>query len=211
MAWRLYRCPEPSTLAELEHAADPNQALDDIKAQVNAISTLPKNTERPVVAKITVRSMVMQLALAGATTEMVLKQLAEEVRTELLELGIISHVDILYRRRDEISVDVSEHTLRAYNLRFSEITAAINNASVDIPGGSIKADQGEMLLRSNGQRYGAGELSQIPLINRADGSQVTLGDVADVRDIFEDNDVSANLDGKPAMLLHISRVAVRIP
>ena len=195
-----------STMAELDHAADPNQALDDIKAQINAISTLPKNTERPVVAKITVRSMVMQLALAGATTETVLKQLAEEVRTELLELGVISHVDILYRRRDEISVEVSEQTLRAYGLRFSDITAAINGASVDIPGGSIKAAEGEMLLRSNGQRYGAEALRQIPLINRTDGTQVLVGDVAQVRDIFEDNDVSATLDGKPAMLLHLSRV-----
>lgn len=195
-----------STIAELDHAADHNQALDDIKAQVNAISTLPKNTERPVVAKITVRSMVMQLALAGATTESVLKQLAEEVRTELLELGVISHVDIMYRRRDEISIELSEHTLRAYGLRFSDISEAINNASIDIPGGSIKADEGEMLLRSNGQAYGADGLRRIPLISRADGTQVLLGDVAEVHDIFEDNDVSATLDGKPALLLHLSRV-----
>jgi len=195
-----------NTTAELEADADASVALDDIKAQVNAIATLPKNTERPIVSKITVQSMVMQIAISGATTERVLKTLAEQLRKELLELPEISFVDILYRRRDEISVEISELTLREHGLSFANITDAINRASVDIPGGSIKSSNGEILLRSNGQRYSAEDLANISVLGRTDGTQLLLGDVANIIDGFEQNDVSATFDGKPAMLLQISRV-----
>ncbi|MEY2909163.1 MAG: hypothetical protein RLZZ602_1686, partial [Pseudomonadota bacterium] len=180
-----------STTAELEADADASVALDDIKAQVNAIATLPKNTERPIVSKITVQSMVMQIAISGATTERVLKTLAEQLRKELLELPEISFVDILYRRRDEISVEISELTLREHGLSFANITDAINRASVDIPGGSIKSSNGEILLRSNGQRYSAEDLANISVLGRTDGTQLLLGDVANIIDGFEQNDVSA--------------------
>ena len=52
---------------ELIIQADPTKALDDIKAQVNAITSFPASTERPIVAQVTVRSMVMQLAIHGDT------------------------------------------------------------------------------------------------------------------------------------------------
>ncbi len=195
-----------TTLAELETRADANKALDDIKAQVNAIPSLPKSTERPIVTKITVQSMVMQIAIAGKTTERVLKQLADEVRNELLELPEISHVDTLYRREDEISVEVSEVTLREHGLSFASIARAIDRASVDIPGGSIKSPTGEVLLRSNGQRYSAAELEDVPVLSRSDGTQLELGSIARLRDGFEQTDISANFDGAPAMLLQISRV-----
>ena len=65
---------------ELEMDADQAKALDDIKAQVNAISTFPANTERPIVSQVTMRSLVAQIAVHGDTDERSLKNITESIR-----------------------------------------------------------------------------------------------------------------------------------
>ena len=142
-----------SVAIELDMKADKAKALDDIKAQVNAISTFPANTERPIVSQVTMRSMVAQIAVHGNTDERSLKNITQSIRTDLLELPEVSLVETLYMRPDEISVEVSDDTLRRHQLTLAQIAQAIRSSSVDIPGGSVKADAGEIRLRSTGQRY----------------------------------------------------------
>ena len=107
-----------SVAVELEMDADKAKALDDIKAQINAISTFPANTEPPIVSQVTMRSLVAQIAVHGDTDERSLKNITESIRKDLLELSEVSLVETLYMRADEISVEISEATLRRHQLTF---------------------------------------------------------------------------------------------
>lgn len=190
---------------ELAIATEIGKALDDVKAQVNAITTLPANTERPIVSQMTLRTMVNQILVSGATDEHTLKDLTEQVREELLELPQISHVEMMYVREDEISVEISERTLRQYGLSLRAVADAIRDSSIDVPGGSLKTAGGEILLRATGQRYQAEQFANIPVISRADGTIVTLADIATISEGFENKDMGASLNGDPAMMLQVSR------
>ena len=108
-------------ILELTSAAVQNRALDDVKAQVNAISTFPANTERPVVTSVSLRSVVMYIAVSGDTDERSLKNLSESLREEMLEIPSVSLVDTMYVRPDEISVEIPEHTLRLYGLTLGQV------------------------------------------------------------------------------------------
>jgi len=191
---------------QLHTDANKSKALDDITAQVNSISTFPANTERPVISELTVMSMIFQLAVAGNTDERSLKEITEEIRLELTELPGVSQVKPLYMRDYEISIEVAENTLRQHNLTLGNIADAIRDSSIDIPGGAIKTSGGEIMLRTRGQMYTGREFEEITVIARNDGTRVTLGDIATVIDGFEDSDVSARLDGEPALLLEVARV-----
>ena len=195
-----------SVMIEVDRDADLSKALDDVKAQVNAISTFPANTERPIVSQLTMQSLVIQLALHGDTDEKSLKFLVEGIRRDLLELPAVSLIETLYLRPDEISVEVSESTLRRYGLTISRIAEAIRRSSIDIPGGSVRTDGGEIRLRSTGQRYSGDELSNIVVASRPDGSRLLLKDVATIVDGFEEIDQYAELNGEPTMLIQIWRV-----
>jgi len=191
---------------ELTSRSFQDRALDDVKAQVNAISTFPANTERPVVSLVSLRSVVMYIAVSGDTDERSLKNLTEGLREEILELPSVSLVDTLYVRPDEISVEIPEHTLRRYGLTLADVSEAIRRSSIDIPGGSIKTDAGEVRLRGTAQRYSGKELENIPVITHPDGTRIPLGDIATIRDGFEDQDLAASLDGKPTQLLKVWRL-----
>lgn len=191
---------------ELHHSADKSKALDDINAQVNSITTFPVETERPVIAEVTVLSTVFQIAISGPTDERSLKELAEQIRDDLTELPEVSQVETLYMRPYEISIEVSEHALRQYGLNIERVADAIRQSSVDVPGGVVKATGGEVMLRAKGQRYRGREFEDIPVLTRADGTVLTVGDVATIVDGFEDTDLKARFDGNPAVILQVSRV-----
>jgi multidrug efflux pump subunit AcrB len=192
--------------AELEEDADNRKVLDDIKAVVDRIETFPVETEKPVVAEGETRRRVITVVLYGDTTEKTLKELAERTRDELTALSGISQVEVAGVRNYEISIEVSEEALRRYGLSFQQVADAVRRSSLDLPGGVVKTEGGEVLLRTKGQRYRGHEFEDVVVITRPDGTQVTLADVGTVIDGFEDSDTATRFDGKPAALVQVYRV-----
>src|SRR5690606_2061280 len=111
-----------------------------------------------------------------------LKEFAKDVRDELKKLPGVSKVEVVGALDYEVSIEVSEHKLREYGLTFDQMVAAVRGSSVDLPGGSIKADNGNILLRAKGQAYRQQDFADIVLINRADGTRLLLGDIATIKD-----------------------------
>jgi multidrug efflux pump subunit AcrB len=82
----------------------------------------------------------------------------------------------------------------------------VRRSSLDLPGGRIKTDGGEVLLRTKGQAYWGAEFEELVVLTRPDGSRVLLSDVATVVDGFEDIDLEATFDGEPTATIRVSRV-----
>ena len=192
--------------AELFESTDPSRALDEIKNQVDSITTFPKETEKPITNLVNPKRKVLDLALTGPTNEKELKELAEEIRYELTQLKGLSQAEIAAVRPYEISIEVSEESLRRHGLSFQEIATAVRKSSLDVPGGTIKTDSGDILLRTTGQAYQGQEFENLIVRTRADGTRIYLKDVAEVVDGFSDTDLSFRFNKSPAALITVSRV-----
>lgn len=191
---------------EILEGFDSSQVANDIKSQVDGINTLPVETEKPIVSKFLFRGGVMQIILAGDTDERTLKEIGEDLRERLAGLDGISQVETSFTRPYEISVEVSEQMLRRHGLSLAQVGEAIRRTSVDMPGGSVRTEGGEILLRTEGQAYTARELEDVVVLTRADGTQLFLRDIATLVDGFEEGDLRARLDGTPAMMVKVFRV-----
>ncbi len=194
-----------TVLVELELGSDTRKVLDDVKARVDAIETFPELTEKPVVAEITNRRQVLDVAISGNADEFALKALGEQVRDELAALPEITVVELASARPYEITIEVSENDLRRYGLTFDQVAAAVRSSSLDLPGGSVRTAGGEILLRTKGQAYVGREFEDLVLLSRPDGTHIRLGDVADVVDGFAETDQFARFDGNNAVLVQIYR------
>ncbi|MFQ5416634.1 MAG: efflux RND transporter permease subunit, partial [Myxococcota bacterium] len=192
--------------AELLPGEDLSDLADEIKARVDAIDTFPEETEKPVVSRAVLRRSVIDVALSGHAEEAVLKELAEQVRNEIIVGTDATLVDLAAVRPYEISIEVSERALRRYGLRFDDVATAVRRSSLDLPAGSLDTVGGEILLRAKGQAYRGDEFARIPVVTRPDGSRVLLADVATVIDGFEQTDRWSHFDGEPAVLLQVFRV-----
>ncbi|RKY13372.1 MAG: AcrB/AcrD/AcrF family protein [Planctomycetota bacterium] len=196
-------------MVEIEDFADNSEVLDDVKAAVDRIITFPAETEEPIIKEETMRNHVITMVLYGDASEQTLKELAEQMRDELTAMPTISQVDVTGARRYEISIEVSEGNLRRYGLSFGDVTKAVRNASLDLPGGSVKTTGGEILIRTQGQRYRGGEFEKVVILTRPDGTKVYLSDIATVVDDFEDSDNASYFDGKRSVQLQVYRVGTQ--
>lgn len=191
---------------ELTSGADLNRALNDIKGKVDAITTFPTETEKPIVRAFSASGNVMTMSLASDTDDANIKFVAENLRNDILDIDGISTVNIEYIRPFEISIEVSEFTLRQYGLTLDQISRAIDRASLDLPGGTIRTASGEILLRTKGQVYSGDEYENIVVQSYPDGTQLRLGEIATVKDGFEEGYLDARVNGVNAAIINILRV-----
>ena len=194
-----------SVTVELELGADARKVVDDIKSNVDAIDTFPEQTEQPIIRELTSRQQVIDVAISGETDEFALKALAERVRDELSAVPQITQVEVVGARPYEISIEVAENTLRRHGLTFAAVADAVRRSSVDLPGGSVRSDGGEILLRTVGEASRGEEFADLVLLTRADGSRLILSDVATVVDGFAETDQFARFDGKPTVMVSVFR------
>nr|VFJ64386.1 MAG: Multidrug efflux pump subunit AcrB [Candidatus Kentron sp. FW] len=190
---------------EVEKGHDPPTLLDDIKNRVDAISTFPLDTERPVYSILQRRIKVISVAISADLPERELRELGERVRDDLLALPRISQVDLMGVRSHEIAMEVKQDTLERFGLGFDDITEAIRNTSGDYPAGSLKTRRGEILLRTEGQAYTMEDFARIPVITHPDGTRLTLADIAGIKDGFVEDPSYARFNGQPAVLLLVYR------
>ncbi len=194
-----------SVIAELEFGADSQRVLDEVTNNVQAITTFPVETEKPIIREMVTRSQVTDIAIAGATDVAALKSIAEMVRDGLVALPEVGQVEIVSVPPYEISIEVSEVALRRHRLTFDQVANAVRRSSLDLPGGSVRTERGEILLRTVGQAYRGADYENLVLWTRSDGSRLLLGDVAAVVDGFAETDQRARFDELPAVTVSVYR------
>ncbi|HRU23749.1 MAG TPA: efflux RND transporter permease subunit, partial [Candidatus Latescibacteria bacterium] len=200
-----------SVSVEIEEGADAQRVYQDIQQAIQRISTFPQDAEKPQVALAISRRNVLAILIYGDVDDWVLRDVAEFVREKLLQKPGITQVDLSGVRDYEIHVDISQENLRRYNLTLAQVAQTIRQVAVELPGGSIKSDAGEILLRVEERRDWAREFGDIPIITTPSGVVVHLSDIAEVREGFEDSNRLATFDGQLAVNVDVYRVGDQTP
>ncbi len=214
-----------SVMVEVETGYVVRSVMSDVKSRVDAIENFPEEAETPVLEEILIKNPVMSVTLTADTDETTMRKLAEQVRDDLLTyeapkantIGTllsrafggapkISQVEIAGTRPYEISIEVSEEKLRKLGLRLSDIAQAVRSSTVDLPGGSVRTERGEVILRALGKRYEASQMADVPVKTMANGSIIRLGEIAELVDGFEDVDLSSRFDEDGALVINVYRV-----
>jgi len=192
---------------EILSGQDVTKMLDRVKAAVDGIDNFPEGVERPTTKQFIAINATITVAVSGEMDELTRANLTEEVKDDLDALPEITYTSIIAKKDKEISIEISEKTLRKYNLTLGQISAAIQNLSIDIPSGSIENINGEILIRAQGQGYTADYFSSIPVISDPSGSIVRLGEISEIKDAFSiDYDLEFLFNSLPSNLITIYRV-----
>lgn len=200
-----------SVIADALRGTDMQRLTQDIQKEVDRITTFPLDAEKPQVTLIASKRRVMAVALHGDTDEHVLHELAEQIRDQLLQDPGITQIDLEGLKPLEIAIEIPQDTLRRYRLSLGDIAQRIAAASIELPAGSVKTDSGEILIRVKERRDYGRQFANLPIITTADGSQIKLGDIARVRDGFDESDYYATFNDKPAVILQVYSVGEQTP
>ncbi|MDK2956639.1 MAG: hypothetical protein PWQ57_2135 [Desulfovibrionales bacterium] len=198
------------TVEALE-SADIIRLWQDIKSEIDRVDSFPDEAEEPNIAIDSHKRGVLSIALHGDESEALLREAAEEVRDELLQNPHITQVDLQGVRDYEIHIEIPKASLRRYGLTLGDVANTVSAASVELGGGNLKTESGDILLRMNDRRKTAREYGRIPLLTTTNGAQILLDDVARVSEGFEDTDAWADFDGQRAVMIEVYRVGDQTP
>ena len=174
-----------SMTVEFLPGTEMQRALGDVEAAVNGIVTFPKDAERPVISQVLFYEPVASLLVSGPFDERSLRSYAKQLRDGLLEAGV-DKIVLEGFRDEEIWVETRAAQLRRYDMTTTDIGNKVASSSLDVPGGVLRGDV-EQQVRAVGLALTARDVEQINLRNSADGSQIRIGDVANVYETFDAN------------------------
>ena len=190
-----------------EPGKDLRVLMDDVKARVDTITTFPDETERPriFIPESSNYREVLNVAVTGNLGPHELRRVARRVQQDLLELPGISRAMVEGDRRYEISVEADVDKLRSFGLSFEDLATAIRRHSIDLPAGVIESTSGSFVVRTRGQAYSERDFAEIP-IRAADGAEIRLGEVAKIRDGFEEGEKRVDFNDRPALFVEVMRI-----
>ena len=194
-----------SVRVQMDFDTDMARALDDIESAVNRIQSFPAGAERPRFREMNNRMSMMRLIVHGDVSERALKELAYQIEDDLTTLPSVSQVEVSGIRKYEISIEVPLHRLRALGLTLTDIANTIRRSSLDLSAGSIDTRESQVRVRTLGQNYDQQDFEEIVLLSRSDGTVLRLGDIAEVRDGFQEADLIVRHQNHPAVFVEVYR------
>lgn len=197
--------------AELLDGADVDRVWQDIKTEVDRITTFPDEAEDPRITIDSRKRSVLTLVISGNVSELVLRDYANQLEDALLRNPEITQADVTGVRDLETHVEISRNTLRKYNLTLTDVASKIRKASVELGGGSLKTAQGEILVRVADRKLVAKDFESIPVLTDSSGASIYLGDIAKIWDGFEDTDEWSSFDGNRAVSVDVYRIGSQTP
>ena len=182
-------------------------AAQEVRDRVNqTLPDLPVDVEQPVVEKLDPDSSpVLYAALSADRPIRDISEFADKtLRRELESLSGVGQVTIVGGRLRQINLWLDPVRLRAYNLTAAEVTRAVANQNLQLPGGNLGQGSRELTVRMKGRVNGVPDFDGLVVATKA-GAQITLGRVSRVEDGTEEAETAGNVDGKSAVILAIRR------
>jgi len=190
---------------KLEKSVD--VAAQEVRDKVNQIlPDLPQDIDQPVVDKMDPDAApVLYAALFADRPIRDISEFADKtLRREIESISGVGQVTLVGSRLRQVNLWLDPARLRAYTLTAAEVTRAVANQNLLLPGGNLAQGARELTIRMKGRVNSVPEFDGIVVANRA-GAQITLAQVGRAEDGVEEPETAGNVDGKPAVILAVRR------
>ena len=213
---------------------DVQKVLSEVESNIDQVD-FPAMAETPVIQQIVFRAPAISVGILAPESsepptleqQLELRAITEEVRRELLDLkavppssifrlalarfyqpkgNVISSAEINGERPFEVAVEISEDSLRKYGLTLQGVANEIRMQTGEAPGGSLKTESQELIVRASSKDIDGDSIRQLPLItNEGKGVPVTVGEVANVIDGFEETNDHSLINGREGLVIRIAK------
>ena len=182
-------------------------AAQEVRDKVNQVLVdLPQDIDQPVVDKVDPDAApVLYAALSADRPTRDISEFADKtLRREIESISGVGKVTLVGSRLRQINLWLDPARLRAYSLTAAEVTRAIANQNLMLPGGNLAQGARELTVRMKGRVNSVPEFDGIVLATRS-GAQITLAQVGRAEDGTEEAETAGNVDGKSAVILAVQR------
>ena len=182
---------------------DLQDVLDRVRIRIDGLTDLPIRARPPVIQASGYDFPALYVNLYGPTDPATLRTLGERLREDLLSQPELSRLNIWGLIPRELRIEADPDRLRHFGLTVADVTAAIRANSITSQAGELRTEGGTIQLRADDRAQFAPEYAALPIIERLDGSNVVLGDIATIDDGFQEGDFLFRFNGQPTVGIEI--------
>lgn len=194
-----------SATATMQAGGDPIRFLSDIDTEVNAITDLPERAEEPVVRELHRSDLVAAVAVAGDMPLRQLEDYALRLEERIMTLPGVADVTIHGLSQRQWQVEASREVLGQHGLSARDLAARVGQQNIDMPLGTLETPSRDVQLRFTDQRRSLGELQRLVMVSDREGGELTLGDIATLRQVGETEEEKVRFNGERALVLEVSK------
>ncbi len=194
-----------TVLIKLKPGSDVDDFMQDARNQIDQLTDLPEDVDTPELVRLETRFPVISVALYGDVSRAYLYELADDVKRDLQLLPGAASVGVAGKREWELWVTIDPQKLVASRVTLEQVIKSIRDNLKDIPGGAVKALEGDILLRGVGVLPQAEKIKQIVLRNNSTGGQLQLGAVAEVERRLEEANTLGRFNGASSVNLVVNK------
>jgi len=196
---------------EFEYEKGIDAAVVDVGSALDRIlALLPEDLMPPRVFRITdaVAPVVTLSVRPGPGSVLDLTRVRQvcdnELREALLRVPDVARVEVFGGHEPELRIALLQDRLEAHGLTLAEVVAAVAVQNRNIPGGTVIRQDGQFLVKIEGERVHPHELGSIVLEGKG-GGQVHLRDVARITPAARDRFSFFHGNGRPAIGVNVLR------
>jgi len=191
--------------AKMREGGDMDDFFNDVQSQVDAITGFPDKVEQPTVTKLERTASVASIAITGDMSARGLKAYAEAVKARLKRDRRLAQVVIQGFSEQDMAIELPADVLQRYGISISDVKAVVERQSLDVPAGTMETEDGDVIVRFKEHRRTPAELADLIIVSGKTGGRVRLGDLTEIRTIFDKAEDKVLFNGKRAALLNISK------
>jgi HAE1 family hydrophobic/amphiphilic exporter-1 len=181
------------------------QFLNDIKTEVEAISDFPDSVEDVIVKQINRTDQVVSIAVTGPMDPVHLKFFCEDLKDRLKQMDLISQVEVKGFSKQEFLIEIPFDNMMRLGLSLADIESAVSAQNIDLPAGSLKTRDADILIRFTEERNSVRELGELVVVASKTGARIRLAEIANITDRFEDKEDKILFNAKRAGILQINK------
>lgn len=187
---------------DFEPGWDMSRAADDVQSAVDIVTTLPEDAEEPKVRRGVWRDRVTDVVITGPVDPVQLARYTDEFLTRLFAAGV-TRTTIRGIAAPETIIEVSTIDLMTHDVSIEQIATAIAQEVDADPAGDV--DGANARVRTGVEKRAPDQIAGIVLRSNADGSKLTIGDVAAIRVEGVTRNRSYFVGDNPAMSIRVDR------
>jgi multidrug efflux pump subunit AcrB len=191
-------------------ARDKDKTINDIKDALDKVTDLPDDALDPEFTELnTSMTPVVEISLLNKNgvrsdaDEFELRRYAKMLEDRLLEVNGVGKVDKKGYREREMIVEIDPAKLNNLHVAINEVINALARKNLNFPGGIIKTNNGEFLIRTIGEVKTPADISKVLIRANEMGYWVRVGDLAKVKDSFEEETIISKTLGEKSITLTV--------
>ncbi len=185
-----------------------DKELENLRTAVEQVNELPEEIlEDPQVVELDVSSgfPMLTVVVGGDIAESQMRDIAENVKDEILDIKNIASVRIAGLREREIWVEVNPDRLKAYQLPIAAVITALGTSNLNLPAGTMELGNTEFMVRTMGEFANPDIIGDTIVAVQPTGTPLRLRDVATVSDTYEEARTLSRISGKPSISLSVQK------